>query len=480
MKSYHYLRTLFSTCYQSLLPILVGIAFLFSCTPDRLGNAQNVRVFTSTDSLRFDTIFTTRGSITAGFKIYNPSSTAIEISEVALGNRQSSSFSINVNGTPGPVVNNIRIEKTDSVYVFVKCTIDPNNEQTPFLVNDSITIKWGNNQSHVQLEAFGKNAYFLRNHTVRTDTTFSAEKPIVIFGNFKIEAQATLTIAPGTAMFMNANAPWIIEGNLMAKGTKDSIIVFTGDRLDRPYSTLPSSWPGLVFMESSTQNQIQFTRIQYAFEGIIAAGVGRNNPIGDYGLTLENVEVNQCFQTGIKLIASSVFMNNCLMVNSGSNLMVEGGGNYLLRHSTFASFGNRFIPHTTPSVLLNNYLLNGTIKVEQPLTANFQNCIIWGGNGTVDKEIVLDGVGSSSSISLTHCLFKESGNNSNINAQNSIRNQDPLFDSIAPAEQFYRYQLKLGSPAIDLGNPAFSSPSDFTGRLRTDGKPDAGCYELFP
>jgi hypothetical protein len=40
------------------------------------------------------------------------------------------------------------------------------------------------------------------------------------------------------------------------------------------------------------------------------------------------------------------------------------------------------------------------------------------------------------------------------------------------------YRLKPGSPAVDFGDPRHAPATDLLGRPRTDGKPDAGCYEL--
>jgi len=40
------------------------------------------------------------------------------------------------------------------------------------------------------------------------------------------------------------------------------------------------------------------------------------------------------------------------------------------------------------------------------------------------------------------------------------------------------YRLKEGAVAIDCGDPAHAPAVDLLGRLRADGKPDAGCYEF--
>ena len=55
----------------------------------------------SVDTIVFDTVFTTVGSTTKQFKIYNPSSKSIQIDEIELMGGDQSPFRLNVDGEKG-------------------------------------------------------------------------------------------------------------------------------------------------------------------------------------------------------------------------------------------------------------------------------------------------------------------------------------------------------------------------------------------
>jgi len=83
---------------------LIFLALIFTCLvfgcrkEDRISTDPNARLDFSTDSVLFDTVFTSVGSITKRFKVLNRNTSAISISEIKLAGGGSSSFSINING----------------------------------------------------------------------------------------------------------------------------------------------------------------------------------------------------------------------------------------------------------------------------------------------------------------------------------------------------------------------------------------------
>ncbi len=90
----------------------------------------------------FDTVFTTTGSTTRFFRIYNNNNQKLRLNKVALGAGAGSLFAMNVDGTPGPEVSNIEMDANDSIYVFVTVKIDPSIDNLPFVVQDSILIDY--------------------------------------------------------------------------------------------------------------------------------------------------------------------------------------------------------------------------------------------------------------------------------------------------------------------------------------------------
>jgi hypothetical protein len=58
-----------------------------------------------------------------------------------------------------------------------------------------------------------------------------------------------------------------------------------------------------------------------------------------------------------------------------------------------------------------------------------------------------------------------------------IIKQDPQFDSINTAQNFYDFHLKPGSPAIDKGAENTGVAVDLDGKMRPAILPDLGAYE---
>ena len=136
------------------------ILALFACKKDSLTTSFSDTVSFDTDTLFFDTVFTTVGSSTRKFKIYNHHSNKIKISSIKLAGGTNSIFRLNVNGVPGIEFKDLEIRAKDSMWVYADVTVDPGNTNLPFVVTDSIEFKTNGNFQDVQLVAFGQNAIF--------------------------------------------------------------------------------------------------------------------------------------------------------------------------------------------------------------------------------------------------------------------------------------------------------------------------------
>ncbi|MBA2762259.1 MAG: hypothetical protein H0U39_09945, partial [Segetibacter sp.] len=218
--------------------VLLLFACALSCRKTSFIQSADALVNTSADTLHFDTVFTTTGSITKSFKIFNRNDQKLRLSNVKLMGAASSAFKLNVDGTAGVDFNNIEIAPNDSIYVFVSVTISQNSTSLPYIVQDSILINYNGNNKYVQLDAFGQNANFLRNSRITRNTTWiNNDLPYVILGSVLIDSGASLTINKGCRIFVHADAPIIVNGSLKVNGERfDSTrVVFRGDRLDEPY-----------------------------------------------------------------------------------------------------------------------------------------------------------------------------------------------------------------------------------------------------
>ena len=255
--------------------------------------------------------------------------------------------------------------------------------------------------------------------------SFTNTLPYVILGGILVDSNATLTIAPGTKIYLHANAPFLVDGTLIANGTKQDSIQFNGDRLDPDYRDLPASWPGIFFRSSSKDNYLKHAIIKNAYQGIIAQGLSLNaNP----KLITSQCIIENIYDAGILGIHTNIYADNCLISNCGSNIELGLGGDYRFIHCTAASYNNLFITHKTPVLQVSNAAMQGSATLTEPLTAFFQNCIFWGDGGNVDNEIVIDikASANTNAVNFDHVLYKAKNEVANaVFDLNSIKNADP-------------------------------------------------------
>lgn len=457
------------------LPILLILILVctVSCRKDRLDTGSDSKLTLTSDSVRFDTVFTTAGSISKYFLIKNENRQKINISNLQLMGGTASAFKINADGSAGIQFSNIEIEGNDSLYVFVRVNVNPNAENQPFVIRDSIKIEWNGNTVFKQLEAWGQNANYIRSTRFQGNLTWNKTRPYVIMGGIIIDTNAVLTIQQGTRIYLNADAPFIVDGTLIINGTKNDSVVFQGNRLDEPYKDYPGAWPGMYFRGSSINNRLTYTYIKNAYQGIITEKPAANaNP----KLTLNNCVLDNIFDIGLFGINSSIVANNCLISNCSNNIALIYGGNYQFNHCTVVSTSNFFIQHKNPVLTATNFVRQNNQLFTAPLNASFTNSILWGDEGLVDNEVAVQKEGAdAATLVFTNVLFRAKTDPSFTTFTNVVRNSDPVFDSVDVAKRFYNFRLKTGSPAINKGT-ATSLLTDFDG-LPRNGLPDLGCYE---
>lgn len=450
-----------------------------SCRKEKsLITSADANVYYSADTLKYDTVFTTAGSVTQFFKIFNNNNGRLKLSSVKLMGGAASFYKMNVDGLPGTQFSDVEIAANDSLYVFVSVNINPNAANLPFLVQDSILVSYNGNSRFIQLQAFGQNAIFLRNQKITGSVTWTNTLPYVILGGIQVDTTATLTIQKGTRIYLHADAAFIVDGTLMTNGEKyDSTrIVFRGDRLDDPYRDYPAAWPGIWFRGQSKNSVLQYTTIKNAYQGIISEGPSIN---ASPKVTLRECIVDNAYDAGILGINSRIDARNCLLSNCGNNIGFVLGGNYSFTHCTAASFSNFYLLHKTPVLVATNYLKqNNNTFITADLTATFTNCIFWGQFGTVDDEVVAEKIGTGIfNVTLTNCLYKlKDPLNPLIVSNGGLLNQVPLFDSVNTSARVYNFRLKTGSPGLNAG-VASAVTGDLDGNLRPVAQPDLGCYE---
>ena len=452
--------------------LLSFVLFLFACRKESFITSPDARVEITADTLKYDTVFPTAGSITQYFMIINDNNRKLRVSSVKLMGGSVSAFKMNVDGLAVTEATDLEIEANDSMYVFVQVNVNPNAANLPFIIRDSIQVSYNGVDRLVQLEAWGQNAHFLRDKEVTANETWTNDLPYVILGYLHVDDNATLTIDKGCRIYVHATAPVVIDGTLQVNGLKDTAdrVYFQGDRLDLPYRDFPAGWPGLFFSETSKDNVLNYAVIKNAFQSVAVLDPSPNaNP----KVTLNQCVIDNSYDAGVIAINTRVVATNCLISNCGKNIQIGNGGTYNFTHCTVATYSNTFINHTFPVLALTNHDGN----TAKPLDAVFRNCIFWGENGLVEDEVVVDRLGTGTfNVNFDHVLWKVEVAPANVTMNQILNNQDPQFDSINIGDRFYNFRLKPGSPAANSGTNA-GVLIDIEGKTRPVGVVDRGAFE---
>jgi len=453
------------------------------CKKDDFNTDPAFKLEFSSDTVIFDTVFTSIGSSMRALVIRNTGNSKVNISKISLARGNASPFRINIDGTATGELNNLEIGAKDSAYIFVKVTIDPNNVNNPMIESDSVIFETNGNIQDVKLVAWGQDAYFHHNATLTGDVTLPSDKPHVIYGFLEAAAECNLSLEAGTKLyFHNGSSLQIRKGaSFNVNGTLESPVIFTNDRLEDEYQLLPGIWDG-IWLENGCKNvSFTYAEITNAKVGIQAdsTGLTDNNP-----LRLHNCMIHNMTNYGILATKSQIVATNCQITNCGGNVVsIENGGSYNFRNCTLARYFNSGKGY--PALAISNFIF-GKLYIKSPgaLTkAYFGNCII---TGNQDNEIVLYELeGTDFNFQFDRCLvnwdatlYPAAGYESNF--IDCIMNEDSIF--INP--KLNDFQLDTLSIAIDAAsiNIINSTIPDITfdrkGISRFEhGLPDLGAYE---
>ena len=478
--------------FKYTLPfLLVFTVAISSCRKDhKIDDNPSLKLEFSTDSIIFDTVFTTVGSITRYLKVYNRHDMALNISTIRLLGGTSSNFRINVDGTPTVQENDVTIAGNDSLFLFVRVTIDPGNQNLPFVVSDEVLFITNGNEQSVVLAAWGQDAHYiiwdktignLKYKIVAAEDSaviWPADKPYLVYGYAVVDSTGSLIIEAGAQIhFHNQSGLWVYKGgSLKVMGNMESPVVFQQDRLEPYFRDLPGQWDRIWLNEGSINNEINYAVIRNGFIGLQAETL--QEPMGNQLLLTNTISENM---SGIGILGRYYAITgiNNVVTNCGQLGVLLQGGAYDFRQCTFANyFRDGF--RQDPNLALTNYYVdpNGVLYIYN-MDAYFGNSIIYG-NKT--EELLLDSEeGGSFNYTFDHCLLKTELNIANEEIfPGCIKNQDPIF---VDADN-NNMALDTLSPGIDLGSINVINSSPYPGIVDKDilgitriSSPDMGAYE---
>ena len=392
-----------------------------------------VKLEFSTDTLTFDTVFTTVGTTTRIVTIYNRSSDNLKLSTVTLSGGVASHFRMNVDGDTSLVAHDIEIEAGDSIFIFVQANINPTDATMPFVVEDAIVFS---NGQRVALTAWGRNAIYHR--ILPSDSTWftvidcenwNHTLPHVFIDPAAVLDGHTLTLRNGDELYFYDDAMLIIDSNahLRVQGTEDAPVLFTSMRHDGWYDYLPGQWQTIWFYNYSIGNVIDHAVIENGTCGL------RCYPGSQ--LTVSNTVIRNMSDCGIVGQAATITGRNLLVYDCLADVTVLRGGSYDFRNCTFANYWSYSARQIEGIVLSNNEIRGEEVLGGDLLKADVRDCIIW---GTYQKEFLLSELEGFTM-------------NYNLNLHSIVKggewSEDPLFTD--PREDDYTLQEE--SPAIGIG-----------------------------
>lgn len=467
---------MFSNRFNTYVFLAIMLIFsLASCRKkDKIDTDPSLTLAFSEDTIFFDTVFSTIGSVTKRLVVYNNNEHKVSISQISLSGGEQSNYRLNIDGLPTLAIRDVEVPGKDSLFIFIRVTVDPTNQNTPFIVNDSILFAINTNLQDVQLVSWGQNARFLKAANLRGNQVWDSLQPFVIYQHVRVDTNATLTIMPGTKIYFHKNAFLAVSCNasLQVVGTLNHPVRFQGDRLDPYYKDLPGQWDGIYLDRGSLGHEITYAIIKNGIFGLVVDSVGSSS---DPVLTLDNTIIQNTTADALFAYATNILSVNCVLTNcGGSSLAIVKGGTYDFRQLTIGNFWSGSV-RFSPALYISNYTYDQDgNKIINPVTnIFFGNSIIYGSD--TDEFFPDTMPGTSPVFRFDHCLIKTEQDLSNPNHYIAcIRNEDPLF--VNPQE--FDFHIDSLSPAIDQGiqmNVLF----DIEGVSR-GVTPDLGAYEWIP
>ena len=478
--------------------IFIITLFLFAsqaCKKEHQINPDSkLKLSFSADTVLFDTVFTSLGSATHQLRIYNNHADDLKISSIRLLGGASSPYRINLDGENATEFYDKIIPANDSLFSFLRVTINPNDLNTPFVVEDELEFITNGNTQTIKLLAWGQNANYIVGDKVTgaiagkykivadslQTTVWTPERPYVIYGYALINSYGTLRIEAGTKVYCHQGSgifAWS-DGQLIIDGTAEAPVIIQGDRLETYYNDTPGQWDQIMLMDgrAGADHRISHAIIRNGFIGINCQSALK---VTECALRIDNTIIENQSAYGLYSILYPVEAKNFVIANCGTTNFWAFGGDYRLLHGTIANYWNGNEHKDNIGMQLLNYATDSQSGelFYYPINIEMSNCIVYGTQEDEFKTSFSPEVDST--FLLDHCLIKTGKYTGNMAGfSHCLFNYDPFFADIRTNDLHID---SIASPVIGTGNPIIANelPYDLDGVNRL-GAPDMGAYQFVP
>ena len=481
--------------------LLITSILLFSCQRDYEYFEGKARISASVDTLFFDTVFTSIGSATRLIKLYNDESKPVQL-DIFLEKGTSSYFRFNVDGFKGPQVRNVEILPKDSIYIFAEVTINPNQPLSisPFVIEENLIIKQGDNTSAILFTAWGQNANYISKagqigllSCENNRIVFEDPKPYVVYGILVID-ECEIVLPKGTRIYVHGGIAFtpdrssvyndgqivvLPKGRIISNGTAAEPVIFQGDRLEPWFADTPGQWGGIRLIQSRG-SVFNHTILKNSIVGIVVDSASQ--------ISLSNSAIFNTTSAGIFTFNGELSATNCLFhSNSGHAVQMTYGGTYDFTYCTITSFlGNQreaLAANNKKCLNLDEDITCNVLVDVKPLELTMTNCIISGNSS--DEITLLNHTRDNPQnfrFNLTNCVVRVdellmTGRWPNFfdNCKDCLnqKGSDKLFINVSEKD----FTLDTMSIAREKALPLSNITTDITGKQRK-AKPDIGCFEF--
>ncbi len=475
----------FVRSFFSVLVLFAGLCW--SCQPETYQTNLKDALQFSSDTLRFDTLFTETGSVTAWLKVRNTGNQPLRIASIRLRNGGIQGYKMNLDGRVGTHFEQVEIPAKDSLFLFVSVATPQLNSFEPVFLQDAVLFESENSSRQVELESWAWDAETFNGRVFSSDTTLTADRPYRIFDSLVVAPNVTLTLGPGVTLYLHDKALVKVYGKIVAEGTKDAPIRFRGDRLDWvipgfPYDFYPGQWGYIHLTAQSAGNVFDGVDIHGAFYGIVADTSMQSGT----KLTLRNSRIHNMIYTCLWSNSAKLDVANCQLTNSGEYTVALVGGEARFVHCTLANY-QWLASRNGETLALVNVLTDEKDDSKTagfPLSAHFLNCIVAGSE--THEILTAKSTAFGWDVEFERSLLKSD----TLSAARALvkfcsYDENPRFKSLGSIAEHYIYDFSIDSisPAKDAGNVSTLTtyPFDINGVSRNaDGKPDMGAFEWSP